>query len=303
MTGTAEAAFAARLDAARGRVETALDALLPKAGPGPEGRLAAAMRRGALAGGKRLRAFLVIEAASLFGADRIGADRAAAAVECLHAYSLVHDDLPCMDDDDLRRGLPTVHVEWDEATAVLAGDALQCLAFELLADRATHPDGEARAALCLALARASGHAGMVGGQARDLAAETAAAPLTLPEIELLQAKKTGALIAASAEMGGVLGGADAAARAALADYGRDLGAAFQIADDILDATGDEAAAGKRLQKDAAAGKATFVSLLGLDAARTRARDLAERAADRLAPFGPRADALAEAARFAVSRRA
>lgn len=298
-----DARFAAALKAAAARTEAALDAALPGVDATPVGRLAAAMRRGALAGGKRLRAFLTIEAAALFGAEPAGADRAAAAVECLHAYSLIHDDLPCMDDDDLRRGLPTVHVEWDEATAVLAGDALQTLAFELLTAPATHPDAAVRADLALTLARASGIGGMVGGQALDIAAETAAAPLSLDEVTALQAKKTGALIAFAAEAGAILGRAGAAERAALAGYARDLGAAFQIADDVLDVEGDAEAAGKRLGKDEDAGKATFVSLLGLDGARARAEALAEAACDRLAPFGDGAAALRGAAWFTIRRRA
>lgn len=293
--------FRERLASAAARVERALDDALPAPAVGPEGRLAAAMRRGALSGGKRLRAFLVIETAALFGAPERGADRAAAAVECLHAYSLIHDDLPCMDDDDVRRGLPTVHVEWDEATAVLAGDALQTLAFELLAAPETHGDPAARAGLCLALARASGAAGMVGGQALDIAAESAP-PLSLPEIERLQNLKTGALIAFSAEAGAILGEASADHRAALAAYARDFGSAFQIADDIIDVTGDAAAAGKRLGKDDAAGKATFVSLLGLEAARARAAELTQSAISRLAPFGARAEPLRQAAKFAIGRR-
>jgi farnesyl diphosphate synthase len=296
-------AFAARLSAAAARAEAALDRLLPPEGPGAQGRLAAAMRHAALGGGKRLRAFLTIEAAALFGADPAGADRAAAAVECLHAYSLVHDDLPAMDDDDLRRGKPTVHVAWDEATAILAGDCLQTLAFEILADPATHPDPAARADLCLALARASGLDGMVGGQALDLAAETAAAPLTAEQIAALQALKTGALIAFAAEAGAILGRAAAEDRARLGAYARDLGAAFQIRDDLLDVEGDAGAAGKRLRKDAAAGKATFVSTLGLDGARARAEALAAGAAARLAPYGARAEILAAAAEFAVRRAA
>jgi farnesyl diphosphate synthase len=297
------AAFAAALAAAQGRTEASLDRLLPPGGDGPTGALAAAMRHATLGGGKRLRAFLAIEAAALFGSDPAGADRLAAAVECLHAYSLVHDDMPCMDDDDLRRGRPTVHRRWDEATAVLAGDALQTLAFEILADPATHPEGAARAELCAALARASGWAGMVGGQALDLAAETAATPLDAEAIAELQALKTGALIAYAAESGAILGRADAADRARLSAYARDLGAAFQIRDDLLDVEGDAAAAGKRLGKDAAAGKATFVSTLGADGARARARALAHRAASALAPFGDRARALAEAADYAVARAA
>lgn len=297
-----DADFAARLAAAVARVEAALDAALPEAGENAEGRLAAAMRRAALGGGKRLRAFLAIETAALFGASPAGADRVAAAFECLHAYSLAHDDLPCMDDDDLRRGLPTIHVEWDEATAVLAGDALQALAFELLTSPATHRSGAVRAALALTLAEASGFAGMVGGQALDIAAETAPAPLNMAGIERLQAKKTGALIAASVAAGAILGRARIAERRALRQYALELGAAFQIADDILDATGDAATAGKRLGKDAAAGKATFVGALGLEGARAHAVELAESAAGRLQGFGDAAAPLRLAARFAVSRR-
>lgn len=302
MTQEEEAEFGAALAAAARRVEAALELALPSSGAGAEGRLAAAMRRGALSGGKRLRAFLVIEAAALFGAPPAGADRAAAAIECLHAYSLVHDDLPCMDNDDLRRGLPTVHVEWDEATAVLAGDALQSLAFSLLTAPATHSSGEIRAALACALAEASGHRGMVGGQALDIAAETSSAQLTLAEVERLQAQKTGALIAAAVELGALLGGAGPGPRRALKAYADGLGAAFQIADDILDAAGDSAAAGKRLGKDEAAGKATFVHLLGLDGARARASALATSAAARLDVFGVEATPLRLAAKFAISRR-
>ncbi len=295
--------FASALAAAAGRTEAALDALLPRVDDTPTGRLAAAMRHAAMGGGKRLRGFLSIEAAALFGADPAGADRVAASVECLHAYSLVHDDLPCMDDDDLRRGKPTVHVAWDEATAVLAGDALQTVAFEIVADPATHPDGAVRAELALALARASGIGGMVGGQALDLGAESAATPLGVEEISRLQHLKTGALIAYAAEAGAILAGAGARDRENLASFARDLGAAFQIRDDLLDVEGDAQAAGKRLGKDAEAGKATFVSVLGVEEARARAEALAARAASRLAPYGAKAAALAEAARFAVTRRA
>ncbi|MEX2518336.1 MAG: polyprenyl synthetase family protein [Paracoccaceae bacterium] len=302
MAPAEDAEFGAALAAAARRVESALELALPAPGADAEGRLAAAMRRGALSGGKRLRAFLVIEAAALFGAHQAGADRAAAAIECLHAYSLVHDDLPCMDDDDLRRGLPTVHVEWDEATAVLAGDALQSLAFLLLTDPATHPSGDVRAALALTLADASGYRGMVGGQTLDIAAETSPTQLTLAEIERLQSRKTGALIVASVELGALLGGAGPAQRSALKAYAQDLGAAFQIADDILDAAGDSTMAGKRLGKDEAAGKATFVSLLGLDGAQARAAALAKNAIARLSEFGPEATPLRLAAKFAISRR-
>lgn len=293
--------FNARLQAAAARVEAALQRALPPEGPGAEGRLAAAMRRAALSGGKRLRAYLVIETAALFSAPEAGADRAAAALECLHAYSLAHDDLPCMDDDDMRRGLPTLHIEWDEATAVLAGDALQTLAFELMTGPETAADGGVRAELAFTLARASGFAGMVGGQALDIAAETAPAPLSLSEIETLQAKKTGALIEAAVLSGAILGGAGETERAALTAYARALGAAFQIADDILDAEGDPALAGKRLGKDAEAGKATFVTLLGLQGAKTRAEELVSGAEAALSGFSG-AKALRHAARFAISRR-
>jgi len=259
-------------------------------------RVADAMRH-ACTGGKRLRAFLVIESARLFGVqDR--ALPAAAAIEALPAYSLVHDDLPAMDDDDLRRGLPTVHVKWDEATAILAGDALQSMAFGLIAE-APLP-GETRAALVAGLARAAGVAGMVGGQAMDIEAETAAEPLTLDAITALQAGKTGALFEWSATAGAVIAGADPAP---LSAYARAFGLAFQIADDILDATGDETLTGKRVGKDAAAGKATFVSLLGLENARARARALSEEAVAALAPYGEAAGVLREAARFVVTRDA
>jgi farnesyl diphosphate synthase len=243
-----------------------------------------------------LRGFLALESARLFGlGDR--ALSAAAAVEALHAYSLVHDDLPCMDDDDLRRGQPTVHKKWDEATAVLAGDALQTLAFELLCDPALGT-AEVRMALVLGLARASGAEGMVLGQALDMAAEVAPQPLTLDQITHLQAGKTGALICFSAEAGAIIAGED---RAPLAGYARALGLAFQIADDILDVKGDPAKAGKRLGKDAAAGKATFVSLLGLEGAEARARDLIAEAEACLSPYGNRAATLIAAARFVIAR--
>lgn len=256
----------------------------------------AAMRY-ALRGGKRLRGFLVLEGARMHGLSDVQAISAAAAVEALHAYSLVHDDLPCMDDDDLRRGQPTVHVKWDEATAVLAGDALQTLAFELLADPALG-SGETRIALVAGLAQASGAEGMVLGQAQDIAAETAAAPLTLEDITALQAGKTGALIRWSAEAGAVIAGADPAP---LRAYAEKLGLAFQIWDDVLDVEGDVAKTGKRLHKDADAGKATFVSLLGLDAAKARAGALIDAAADHLSAYGARAANLIACARFVISR--
>ncbi|RMD48684.1 MAG: polyprenyl synthetase family protein [Alphaproteobacteria bacterium] len=288
--------FEARLAAVRADVERALDAALAGVS---HPVLGAAMRHAVLGGGKRLRAFLVVESARICGAPEAGALRAAAAVECLHAYSLVHDDLPCMDDDDLRRGQPTVHVRWDEATAVLVGDALQSLAFELLTDPATHADAAVRADLALTLARAAGACGMVEGQMRDIEAESATAPLTLDEVTRLQALKTGALIRWSAEAGARLAGADPAP---FARYAAALGLAFQIHDDVLDVIGDAAAAGKRVGKDAARGKATFVGLLGLEGARARAAELVEEAVAALAPFGPEADGLRQAARFAISRR-
>ena len=253
----------------------------------------------ALEGGKGLRGFLVIEGAALHGVAPETAQWAAAAVEAVHAYSLVHDDLPAMDDDDLRRGRPTVHVIWDEATAVLAGDALQAFAFELLARPEAAADDARRVALIAGLAEAAGRRGMVLGQALDIAAETAGRPPTLAEIERLQAAKTGALIRWSGEAGAVLAGVDPAP---LRRYAEALGLAFQIADDILDVEGETEAAGKRLRKDAAAGKATFVGLLGLDGAKARAAALVEEACDALAGHGDRAEVLRAAARFVVARR-
>lgn len=291
------------LAAAAARTEAMLARCLPPESGAPgEAELAAAMRYAVLGGGKRLRAFLSLETARLFGTDGSGAERVAAAVECLHAYSLVHDDLPAMDDDDLRRGKPTVHRVWDEATAILAGDALQALAFEILANPATHPKGDVRARLVLGLARAAGHAGMVGGQAIDLAAARAAGPLGFDEVRRLQALKTGALIAFAAEAGAILAEAPEPDLARLRAYARALGEAFQVADDLLDVTGSEAEVGKRLGKDAAAGKATFVDILGVEGARARAAELAEAAAAELAAYGPRAALLAAAARFVVTRR-
>ena len=254
--------------------------------------------RYATTGGKRLRAFLVLESARLHGIAPAQSVAAAAAVEAQHAYSLIHDDLPAMDDDDLRRGLPTVHVKWDEATAILAGDALQTLAFALLSDPRLG-SAEIRLALIAGLAHASGAEGMVLGQALDIAAETASTPLDLAQITRLQAGKTGALICWSAEAGAVLANADPAP---LRAYASALGLAFQIADDILDVTGDAALTGKRVGKDAEAGKATFVSLLGLDGARARANALIHEAEAALAPYGTKAQTLIDAARFVIARQ-
>ena len=285
--------FEARLQAVQAAVQARLDAAMAGLGDEP---VVQAMRT-AVAGGKRIRAFLVIEGAAMLGVPVARAVAAAAAIEAMHAYSLVHDDLPCMDNDDLRRGLPTLHVTWDEATAVLAGDALQTLAFELLCDPALGSP-EVRLALVQGLAQAAGAAGMVLGQAQDIAAETAAVPLTLDQITRLQAGKTGALIRWSAEAGAVIAQADPGP---LRRYATALGLAFQIADDSLDATGTEAATGKRVGKDAGAGKATFVSLLGLEGARARAAELVAEAEAALAPYGARAAAVTEAARFVIAR--
>ena len=282
-----------RLDEVKARVQSALDQAI---GALPPGELRDAMGY-ASAGGKRLRAFLVMESARLHGVADAAALPVAAAVEALHAYSLVHDDLPAMDDDDLRRGQPTLHVRWDEATAILAGDALQTLAFGLLAAPAIG-SAETRIALVAGLARASGAQGMVLGQALDIAAETASRPLTLAEITDLQAGKTGALIGFSAEAGAILAGEDPAP---LRAYATALGLAFQIADDILDVTGDAATTGKRVGKDQQAGKATFVSVLGLAGARKRAAELVDQAEAALKPYGVAARNLIAAARFTISR--
>ncbi|KAF0675932.1 polyprenyl synthetase family protein [Profundibacterium mesophilum] len=284
-------------ETARAASAAAIEARLHEAIPSGGEPLHAAMRY-ALQGGKRLRGFLTVQGAALHGLDLPRSLEAAAAIEALHAYSLVHDDLPAMDDDDLRRGRPTVHVEWDEATAILVGDALQSLAFELLCDPRCHPGPAVRAQLALELARAAGGGGMVLGQARDIAAETSAMPLDLEQITALQDGKTGALIRWAGRAGAILGGADPAP---LDAYAAALGLAFQITDDILDVTGDEAAVGKRVGKDGAAGKATFVSLLGLGGARRRAEGLHEAACDALASYGAAADPLRELARYVVGR--
>ena len=285
--------FANQLAADALAIQARLDAAMAGFGDTP---VVQAMRYAAN-GGKRLRGFLVLESARMLGLSANHGLSAAAAVEALHAYSLVHDDMPCMDDDALRRGLPTVHVKWDEATAVLAGDALQTLAFELLADPALG-SGETRIALVAGLARASGAEGMVLGQALDIAAETAARPLTLEEITALQAGKTGALIRFSAEAGAILAGADPAP---LRRYATALGLAFQIWDDVLDVTGDAALTGKAVGKDAAAGKATFVSLLGLEPAKARAKSLIDEAEAALSGYGPAAQNLIDCARFVIAR--
>ncbi len=265
----------------------------------PRARLYEAMRHAAIGGGKRLRPLLVCASAALFNVDRARALRVGAAIEAIHVYSLVHDDMPCMDDDDLRRGKPTVHKAFDEATAVLAGDSLHALAFEILADPATHPDPFIRIELVAELGRASGPAGMAGGQMMDLVAD--GADFDLPTVTRLQQLKTGALIAFSVEAGAILGNVAPDGRARLRNYARDLGLAFQIIDDLLDVEGSAEATGKAVGKDAAAGKATFVSLLGIEPARAQAHALVDQAIGHLAVFGPEADLLREVARYVIAR--
>ena len=280
-------------------MEECLDGLLPQV-PGLEARLVEAMRYAALGGGKRMRAFVVMEAASLFAVAETSAARVAASIEMLHAYSLIHDDLPAMDDDDMRRGKPSTHKAFDEATAILAGDALQARAFEVLAEPETHSDASARCDLVLALGHASGSRGMAGGQMIDIEAEGRV--LTAAEVTRLQALKTGRLIQFSAEAGAILGRASAPQRRALAAYGADLGTAFQIADDLLDAEGTAEETGKATGKDAAAGKATMVAILGIESARTHALMLSQQAVAHLEGFDERADGLRALASFAVRRR-
>ncbi|WP_425288440.1 polyprenyl synthetase family protein [Sphingomonas gellani] len=258
-----------------------------------------AMRHATIGGGKRLRPVLVFATAALFNVDRDSTARVATAIEAIHVYSLIHDDLPAMDDDDMRRGKPTVHKAFDEATAVLAGDCLHALAFEVLADPATHADPFVRAELVLDLARAAGPAGMAGGQMMDLAADRGG--FDLATVTRLQALKTGALIAASVEAGAILGRLPAEGRTGLRGYAHDLGLAFQIADDLLDAEGDEAVAGKRLRKDGEQGKETFLTLLGVDRAREQCRMLVEQAIAHLHAFGTEADLLRAIARFVEER--
>ena len=294
MISMGQADFLAHLKAAALATQACLADAMQPMGDLP---IAQGMRH-AVQGGKGLRGFLVIESAALMGAPKAGAIYVGAAVEALHAYSLVHDDLPCMDDDDLRRGQPTVHKKWDEATAVLVGDALQTLAFELLCRPECSDDVTIQLALIKSLARASGAQGMVLGQAQDIAAETAMIALTLPEISQLQRNKTGALFEWSATAGALLAGTDPAP---LRRYAEALGLAFQISDDILDIEGSAAVVGKAVGKDTASGKATFVSLQGLAQAKRRAQDLVDEACESLVIFGDRATRLRSAAQFVVSR--
>ena len=311
--GADDGEFQDRLTAVAEATERMLETLLAdRPLPGEVARPARfmeAMRYASLGGGKRLRPFLLVEAARLFGATGDGVLRAACALEMIHCYSLVHDDLPAMDDDDLRRGRPTTHKAYDEATAILAGDGLLTYAFDVTADPATHPDPAVRAELVLQLARHAGIGGMVGGQVLDLAAETSTARHEAEDVIRIQSMKTGALLHYAVVAGAVFGGAGAAAMAAMSRYGRAVGAAFQVADDILDVEADEEALGKKTGKDADRNKATLVAALGLEAARARRDRLAEEAIAALdaipasaIPKDARPDVLKDAARFAVARK-
>jgi farnesyl diphosphate synthase len=293
--------FQTRLAECADRVTVALDALLPRA-DGPEKPLISAMRYAALGPGKRMRPLLTIECGRLVGADERGLLRAACAVECIHAYSLIHDDLPCMDNDDLRRGRPTVHRAYDEATAVLAGDALQAQAFELLSEPETSPDPGARAELVRRLALAAGARGMAGGQMLDMAIEAGSEQAEIALITRCQRLKTGALIAYCAEAGAILADAAKDARKALDGFAHDLGLCYQIVDDLLDAVGDESLTGKRTRKDAGQGKANFVTFLGVDGARDRAARLAQQAKDHLDLFGADAHALHQTVDYVLDRQ-
>ena len=276
-------------------VEIALKEMLQKQG---NDLMSAPIRHAVLNGGKRLRAFLVIHSCNIFEVQKDTAIQAAIAIECLHAYSLVHDDLPCMDDDELRRGKPTVHVKWDEATATLTGDALQALAFELIASL-PHTDAIRIVELLKKLAKASGMQGMVLGQAQDIQAEKSEVNLNINDITSLQQNKTGALIEWSVISGAILSNQD---DGKLLDYAKSIGLAFQIQDDILDIEGDAVLAGKRLQKDVSAGKATFVSLLGIEDARLRAKELIEEAIDALSDYGDKAEPMRQVAKFIIERK-
>ncbi len=305
--------FLSRLDAVAADIEVLLDRLLA-ATPEPgelsrPARLIEAMRYSSLNGGKRFRPFLVVESAALFAVPRQNALMAGAALECVHCYSLVHDDLPAMDNDDLRRGQPTAHKKFDEATAILAGDGLLTFAFDILSRQETHADPRVRIELVMALARASGVGGMAGGQMLDLAAEgrfvqnRAALEFSEKDVRTLQAMKTGALLRFACEAGGILAAAKPEQRAALERYGSAVGQAFQIADDLLDLEGDPALVGKQTGKDAAAGQATLVSVLGVPTAKARLKELVAEAEQALAPFGPSAAVLIEGAKFVADRHA
>ena len=288
-----------RLTETADRVTVALDTLLPRV-QGPEARLMSAMRYAALGGGKRLRPFLVLETGRIFGVDERCLLRVGAALECIHTYSLIHDDLPCMDDDDLRRGRPTVHIAYDEATAILAGDALLTIAFEILADDQTHADPKIRIALVARLAEAAGARGMVGGQMMDMIAQELGDDIAA--VTRMQRLKTGALIIYAVDMGAMMGRASDEARSALTAYAHDLGLAFQITDDLLDAEGDLETVGKAVGKDNVKGKATFVSLLGLEGAKQRVQILGDQAKQHIAIFGERARYLNKFVDSIIDRR-
>ena len=298
MGGVVPISLRVAMDRIAADVDAAFDRLLQVPDDSRQ-RLYEAMRHAAIGGGKRLRPLLVRAAGDLFRVDPARSLRAALAIECIHVYSLVHDDLPCMDDDDLRRGRPTVHKAFDEATAVLAGDSLHALAFEIAADPETHPDPAVRVELMAELARAAGPSGMAGGQMMDLAAE--GMTLDLPAVTRLQQLKTGALIGFSLEAGAILAHVPPEGRRGLRGYARDIGLAFQIADDLLDIEGEASVTGKAVQKDAAAGKATFASLLGVERARQQAAMLIDQAIDHLASHGSEADLLRAIARYVIER--
>ena len=291
--------FGRRLTEVADRVTVALDQLIPPA-QGPEADLMRAMRHSALANGKRMRPFYVIETGAMFDAPEKSLLRTAAALECIHCYSLIHDDLPCMDDDDFRRGQPTVHKAFDEATAVLAGDALLTLAFKIIANSETHQDSHVRLKLIERLSDASGALGMVGGQMIDMLQDES--PRDLNTITRMQRLKTGALISYSVEAGAIIGGASEAERHALHGFAHDLGLAYQISDDLLDATGNEADVGKPLRTDESAGKANFVTILGVEQARERVRLLAAQAKEHLAIFRNRAHILLQSVDFVLDRK-
>lgn len=292
--------LADNLKQVQAEIDSVFDAMLPVPDD-TSARLVEAMRYAAIGGGKRVRPLLVVSTAGLFGVNRESALRAGAAIEAIHVYSLIHDDLPCMDNDDLRHGKPTVHKVFDEATAVLAGDALHALAFEILSHTETSTDPFTRSELILTLGQASGMHGMAGGQMMDMVADEEGIEYDLHTITRLQQLKTGALLAASVEMGAILGKVQPAGRAHLRAYARDIGLAFQIADDLLDVEGDEGKAGKALRKDGVQGKQTFVTLMGVDKAREQAHALVEQAVLRLASYGPEADILRSLARFIIER--
>jgi farnesyl diphosphate synthase len=300
VTGPDAGILPAAIAQVSGEIDSFFDTLLTVPDDG-RAQLFAAMRHAAIGGGKRLRPLLVSATCALFNVDRDRAIRVGAAIECIHVYSLIHDDMPCMDDDDMRRGKPTVHKAYDEATAVLAGDSLHALAFELLADPATHPDPYVQTELVAELARASGPSGMAGGQMMDLAAETAGAAFDLDAVTRLQQLKTGALIGFCLEAGAIMGRVRPEGRTGLRGYAHDIGLAFQIVDDLLDAEGDAAAVGKAVGKDAGAGKATFVSLMGVPRARAQAAMLVDQAIAHLHAFGDEADLLRANARFVLDR--